>query len=54
MSYAVLPGEQGTRLVLKVVGRPPRWLATAGCVGDLVMARKQLLTLKARAEADER
>ncbi|RYB95592.1 polyketide cyclase [Nocardioides oleivorans] len=57
LSYAVLAGA-GTparcRLVLKVVARTSRWLAPAVSVGDLVMARKQLLTLKRLAEADER
>jgi hypothetical protein len=52
MSYAVLPHPRGARLVLKVVARTNRWLAPALSVGDLVMARKQLLTLKELAEAD--
>ena len=50
MSYAVLPRESDVRLVLKVVARTSRWLAPALSVGDLVMARKQLLTLKELAE----
>jgi hypothetical protein len=55
MSYAVLPQEGGrTRLVLKVVARTRSWLAPALSLGDLVMARKQLLTLKALAESDAR
>ena len=53
LSYAALPGEGATRLVLKVVARTPPWLAPALSLGDLVMARKQLLTLKALAEGDE-
>ncbi len=53
MSYAVLPEEAGTtRLVLKVVMGTSRWLAPAISVGDLMMARKQLLNLKALAERD--
>jgi hypothetical protein len=48
----VLPHPRGARLVLKVVARTNRWLAPALSVGDLVMARKQLLTLKELAEAD--
>ena len=53
MSYAVLPQDAGTtRLVLKVVMGTSRWLAPAVSVGDLVMARRQLLNLKALAEAD--
>jgi hypothetical protein len=54
MSYAVLPREADVRLVLKVVARTSSWLAPALSVGDLVMARKQLLTLKELAEADQR
>ena len=54
MSYAVLPRASDVRLVLKVVARTSRWLAPALSVGDLVMARKQLLTLKVLAEADQR
>ena len=54
MSYVVLPQDDGTtRLLLKVVMGGSRWLAPAVSVGDLVMARKQLLTLKRLAEGDE-
>jgi len=52
MTYAVLPHPRGARLVLKVVARTTRWLAPVLSVGDLVMARKQLLTLKELAERD--
>ena len=53
MSYrvdAVAPGR--SRLLLKIV--MPRWriLAPAVALGDLVMARKQLLTWKALAEQE--
>jgi hypothetical protein len=56
LSYAVLAGGAGggTRLVLKVAARTSRWLAPLGSVGDLVMARRQLLNLKRLAEGDER
>jgi hypothetical protein len=54
MSYALEPGEPGTRLLLKVVARTRPWLSPALSLGDLVMARKQLLTLKALAEQDAR
>lgn len=54
MSYAVVPGADGTRLLLKVVTATSRLVSPALCVGDLVMARKQLLTLGALAEADAR
>lgn len=40
-----------TRLALKIVASPPRGLGTALCLGDLVMARRQLLRLKSLAEA---
>ena len=53
MSYAVVPDDAGTRLLLKVVTRTGRLLSPAISVGDLVMARKQLLTLKELAEKDE-
>jgi len=39
-----------TRLVLKVVADVPRLLAAAASIGDLVMARRQLLNLKKYAE----
>ena len=53
MSYAVVPGVTGTRLLLKVAARTHRLVTPALSVGDLVMARKQLLTLKALAESDQ-
>jgi hypothetical protein len=55
LSYAVLPGPDAAdvRLVLKVAMGTSRWLAPAISVGDLVMARRQLLNLKALAERDE-
>lgn len=43
-------GDAGTRLVLKVVGEYPRPLAPLLSVGDLVMARQQLLNFKKYAE----
>jgi len=54
LSYAVLPavGAGPTRLVLKVVARTSPWLAPVLSVGDLVMARRQLLNLKRLAERD--
>ena len=52
MSYAVVPHAGATRLLLKVVARTSRVLAPAIALGDLPMARKQLLTLKALAESD--
>ncbi|MDU0315760.1 hypothetical protein RKE38_18830 [Phycicoccus sp. M110.8] len=52
LSYLLVSlGENGTRLLLKVVMDTRPVLAPFLSVGDLVMARRQLLNLKARAEA---
>ncbi|WP_375485404.1 polyketide cyclase [uncultured Jatrophihabitans sp.] len=52
MSYVLVPDAPGrTRLLLKVVMDGGRWFAPLVSVGDLVMARRQLLTLKRLAEA---
>ena len=50
MSYVLVPSADGTRLLLKVVVAQGRWLAPLLSVGDLVMARRQLLNLKQLAE----
>ena len=54
MSYVLVPtggaADGPTRLLLKVAGTPGRWLAPLLSVGDLVMARRQLLNLKGLAE----
>ncbi|SFB76678.1 hypothetical protein SAMN04487968_101404 [Nocardioides terrae] len=51
MSYVLEPSAAGsTRLLLKVVACPSRWAAPLLAVGDLVMARRQLLNLKGLAE----
>ncbi len=53
LSYLVVPGDAGSsRLLLKVVMPRLRLLAPLVSVGDLVMARRQLLNLKRLAEAD--
>ena len=55
MSYVLVPREpDGTRLLLKVVGRTARWAAPWLSVGDLIMARRQLLNLKQLAERNHR
>jgi hypothetical protein len=51
VSYVLVPQDRGTtRLLLKVVMRTRRWAAPALSVGDLIMARRQLLNLKQLAE----
>lgn len=50
MSYVLVPVGAHTRLLLKVVLRGSGWLAPVLSVGDLVMARRQLLNLKRLAE----
>lgn len=54
LSYVVVPAGERTRLLLKVVARTRPWLAPALSLGDLVMARRQLLRLGSLAEADGR
>lgn len=50
MSYVLVPEGDATRLLLKVVTGGGRWVAPLLSVGDLVMARRQLLNLKRLAE----
>ncbi|MEV7549164.1 polyketide cyclase [Amycolatopsis sp. NPDC089917] len=51
MSYVVVPRDRDTsRLLLKVVMRTNRLVAVGVSVGDLVMARRQLLNFKRLAE----
>lgn len=54
MSYVLVPSAGGsTRLLLKIVMARGRLLAPFVSVGDLVMARRQLLNLKALAETGD-
>jgi hypothetical protein len=49
--YVLVPVDHDvTRLLLKVVMRTSRWAAPGLSVGDLIMARRQLLNLKQLAE----
>jgi hypothetical protein len=52
MSYVLVPLEDGhqTRLLLKIAARTSRLATPLLAVGDLVMARRQLLNLAALAE----
>ncbi|MBO0850908.1 MAG: polyketide cyclase, partial [Pseudonocardia sp.] len=51
MSYVLVPQDHDTtRLLLKVVTRIGRWAALGLSVGDLIMARRQLLNFKQLAE----
>jgi hypothetical protein len=51
MSYVLVPQERdATRLLLKVVMQTSRWTALGLSLGDLIMARRQLLNLKRLAE----
>jgi hypothetical protein len=52
VSYAVQPEDAGSRLHARVLFGGPRLLARALALGDLVMMRKQLLTLKSLAEGE--
>ncbi len=50
MSYVLAPAADSTRLLLKIVTAGGRITAPALSLGDLVMARRQLLNLKRLAE----
>jgi hypothetical protein len=50
ISYVLVPQDESTRLLMKLVTDMNRCAAPWLSVGDLVMARRQLLNLKALAE----
>lgn len=54
LSYVLVPDAGNTtRLLLKLVMRTNPVIALGGCLGDLVMARRQLLNLKRLAESGD-
>jgi hypothetical protein len=56
MCYLLVPADDGrhTRLLLKIVARGRRATTPLLAVGDLIMARRQLLNLAALAEGAQR
>lgn len=52
MSYVLVPAGDDSRLLMKIVMGRGRVLAPLVSAGDLVMARRQLLNLKALAERE--
>lgn len=55
MSYVLVPQDRDTsRLLLKLVMRTSRLVAVGVSIGDLVMARRQLLNFKLLAERHRR
>lgn len=52
VTYAVRPEPTGTRLAVRAAFTVSRAITQLLLIGDLVMMRKQLLTLKALAERD--
>jgi hypothetical protein len=50
MSYLLVPDGTSTRLLHKIVMATHPVVAPAVCLGDLVMARRQLLNLEGLAE----
>lgn len=53
VSYVLVPvDDRTTRLLMKLVMSGNRWLTSVFSVGDLVMARRQLLNLRRLAESD--
>jgi hypothetical protein len=53
ISYVLVPENGDTRLLMKLAISAPNWVApllSLGVLGDLVMARRQLLNLKRLAE----
>jgi hypothetical protein len=54
MSYVLVADDRSTRLLLKLVAGRGRRVAPLLCLGDLIMARRQLLNLARLAEGAAR
>jgi hypothetical protein len=54
VTYAVRPVRGATRLHVRVLFEGPKLIGHLAAAGDLVMMRKQLLTLKSLAEQEAR
>jgi hypothetical protein len=54
VTYAVQPRDGGARLHARVLFEGPSVIGRVAALGDLVMMRKQLLTLKSLAEREAR
>jgi hypothetical protein len=52
VTYALQPSENGARLHVRVLFEGPRFVGRGAALGDRVMMRKQLLTLKSLAERE--
>jgi hypothetical protein len=52
ISYILVEKGDATRLLMKIVTARGRWLTPLLSVGDLIMARRQLLNLKQLAESN--
>jgi hypothetical protein len=52
VTYAIRPHGDGTRLHVRVLFEMPSFIGRVGALGDVVMMRKQLLTLKSLAERE--
>jgi hypothetical protein len=51
-SYVLAPGDHDTtRLLVKIVMRTNRWVGLGLSIGDLIMARRQLLNFKQLVES---
>lgn len=50
MSYVLVAQDQSTRLLLKIAAHPSGAIAPLLCLGDLIMARRQLLNFARLAE----